>query len=541
MECFCRKEEKFREPPVLAEMGNCASKNSELVQLRAECALLRNEICKRDAQDSHAKTLAEALPTLLSTTPELAFPRVLAALEAKVAVPLIVGIAARAGQSKLAAALPALLSKAPPEIVIPSVLAAVDVAVGVPLIVDLAARGALGPLSLESAIPVLLSAAAPELVIPTVLAAVDAKVAVPLIVGIAARAGQSKLAAALPALLSKAPPEIVIPSVLAAVDVAVGVPLIVDLAARGALGPLSLESAIPVLLSAAAPELVIPTVLAAVDAKVAVPLILSIAARGGGPLSLSSALPAILGAGSPKELFPLVLESVPLADWPVVLAPFTPSHATALKRPQSRLTMSTASAIRKNVLLCPLLVPACELLVGETLYMPALAVLFVDIVDSTQLYEAQGDAAAYEAVRDALRQASSFIEAHGGMTVKLLGDAVFAVFGTVEAAFSAACETLADDTRAFGLKMRAGATVGPVIAANVNGVIDFYGSTINLCARISGTAEADELVLPADIATSAILSPQVAALVGKWAAVAFEASLKGFAGKNRLHRFLRRS
>ena len=52
--------------------------------------------------------------------------------------------------------------------------------------------------------------------------------------------------------------------------------------------------------------------------------------------------------------------------------------------------------------------------------------LFTDLKGSTSMYEALGDGAAYNLVRDHFDYLTNLIERHGGVLVKTIGDAVMA-------------------------------------------------------------------------------------------------------------------
>ena len=101
--------------------------------------------------------------------------------------------------------------------------------------------------------------------------------------------------------------------------------------------------------------------------------------------------------------------------------------------------------------------------------------LFTDIEDSTRRRQADREAmAAALEVHDVTL--ARVIEANGGRVFKHTGDAVCAVFGSVGHAVAAA--SAAQD--ALELPVRMGVHAGD--AEERNG--DFYGMTLNRCARI---------------------------------------------------------
>ena len=124
------------------------------------------------------------------------------------------------------------------------------------------------------------------------------------------------------------------------------------------------------------------------------------------------------------------------------------------------------------------------------------AVMFTDIVGSTELTARLGDAAALELVRvhDALVRRG--LEAHGGREVKHTGDGIMAAFDDVSNAVHAA----ADIQRRFAayntdasetLSVRIGIHAGEPVADHN----DLFGATVQLAARLCSEAEADGIVV----------------------------------------------
>jgi len=124
------------------------------------------------------------------------------------------------------------------------------------------------------------------------------------------------------------------------------------------------------------------------------------------------------------------------------------------------------------------------------------AVMFTDIVGSTEMTARLGDAAALELVRthDALVRRG--LEAHGGREVKHTGDGIMASFDKAPNAVRAA----ADIQRRFAaynseaserLRVRIGVHAGePVEEHN-----DLFGATVQLASRLCSEAEADGIVV----------------------------------------------
>lgn len=167
---------------------------------------------------------------------------------------------------------------------------------------------------------------------------------------------------------------------------------------------------------------------------------------------------------------------------------------------------------------------------GITLQVERVVVLFTDLVGSTAMYRRLGDARAFRYVWSHFDALKPVIAEHGGALVKTIGDAVMAVFPEPASALEAAAAFHAvldahDREAGFdppvGLKV--GLASGPAYAVNLNGLIDYFGSTVNLAARIQAESAGGDVVVPADLAD------EVAAVLGEaWHAEPLDVQAKGF-------------
>lgn len=143
---------------------------------------------------------------------------------------------------------------------------------------------------------------------------------------------------------------------------------------------------------------------------------------------------------------------------------------------------------------------------SEHIQISSVTLLFTDIAGSTAMYENMGNAAAYTAVRHHFDLLFRLIETHGGFVIKTIGDAVMASFLTNDGALASALdaqrefhalnEKLADARR---IQVKFGIHRGPAILVNLNGRIDYFGSTVNRAARIQDTATPNELVFSSEV------------------------------------------
>ncbi len=167
---------------------------------------------------------------------------------------------------------------------------------------------------------------------------------------------------------------------------------------------------------------------------------------------------------------------------------------------------------------------------GLDLGIETLAVLFTDVVGSTAIYSKTGDAPAFRIVADHFDVMRETVAKHEGAIVKTIGDAVMAAFADPVRCLDAALDLDArvQTITAAGepLRLRVGFHVGPCIAMRANDRIDYFGTTVNLAARLQKLAGAGEVTLARSVAQR----PAIAArLRGLSTAVANETlEIKGF-------------
>ena len=118
--------------------------------------------------------------------------------------------------------------------------------------------------------------------------------------------------------------------------------------------------------------------------------------------------------------------------------------------------------------------------------------LFADMAGYTALTEERGDLAAAELARMFRRGMRALARKHGGWQVKSMGDGV--MIWTPEAA--AAVELAADAVREIGtspelLPVRVGVHTGPAVMRG----LDWYGSTVNVAARLADQAEPNQALI----------------------------------------------
>jgi class 3 adenylate cyclase len=168
---------------------------------------------------------------------------------------------------------------------------------------------------------------------------------------------------------------------------------------------------------------------------------------------------------------------------------------------------------------------------GEQISVGTLTVLFTDLKNSTRMYREIGDATAFGHVMNHFDVLKQVIAEHDGALVKTIGDAVMAVFRQPSAALKAmlhAQQRLADANSRQPLTLKAGVHVGPCIAVTLNDRLDYFGSTVNLAARLEGQSTGEDIVISSEVYDD----PEVRSFLGETGnglvARRFEIPLKGF-------------
>jgi class 3 adenylate cyclase len=123
------------------------------------------------------------------------------------------------------------------------------------------------------------------------------------------------------------------------------------------------------------------------------------------------------------------------------------------------------------------------------------AVLFVDVTDSTKIYESLGDTVALSLINGLFGHLDKIVARYTGSVIKTLGDGMLCAFEDPDDGFRAACEmqsamaSLAQQGR-HRLQIKIGFTYGPVILSKG----DVFGDTMNVCARLVTLANPEQIL-----------------------------------------------
>jgi class 3 adenylate cyclase len=164
---------------------------------------------------------------------------------------------------------------------------------------------------------------------------------------------------------------------------------------------------------------------------------------------------------------------------------------------------------------------------GAQLSVGTMTVVFTDLKNSTQLYREIGDAPAFGRVLTHFEILKAAVAAEDGGIVKTMGDAIMAVFPRPLAALRAMARAQRGLANPTAIDLPAGVTVpasslrplalkagihcGPCLAINQNDRLDYFGTTVNLTARLCGLCTGSDLVLSAAVRAD----PEVAALLAE--------------------------
>ena len=167
---------------------------------------------------------------------------------------------------------------------------------------------------------------------------------------------------------------------------------------------------------------------------------------------------------------------------------------------------------------------------GEQISVGTLTVLFTDLRDSTKLYRQIGDATAFGRVMSHFDVVRKSIVEHDGAIVKTIGDAVMAVFRSAADGLSAMLEVqraLAEPgDGSIPLQLKAGLNTGPCIAVTLNDRLDYFGSTVNMAARLEGLSCGADVIISRSVYEDAKVRELIES--ENLSAEEFDMSLKGF-------------
>ncbi len=133
---------------------------------------------------------------------------------------------------------------------------------------------------------------------------------------------------------------------------------------------------------------------------------------------------------------------------------------------------------------------------SESFSIRNLSFLFTDLKSSTEMYERLGDSKAFYLVKEHFKIMEDVVREFDGGVVKTIGDAVMAVFQTPAQAFAAARSMVerfedynAEHHTQHQIIVKIGIHSGSCIAVTLNDRIDYFGTSVNIAARVQGLSD----------------------------------------------------
>jgi adenylate cyclase len=156
------------------------------------------------------------------------------------------------------------------------------------------------------------------------------------------------------------------------------------------------------------------------------------------------------------------------------------------------------------------------------------AIAFLDLTGYAELSEERGDEAAAELAAGLASVVQDAARTQGCRPVKWLGDGVMFHFADSGRAITTALDLIEQTERAIAVPARIGINAGAVIAQEG----DYFGSTVNVAARIADYARPREVLVSEEARRSAAVADVAFELIG-------DVTLKGVSRSVRLHKATR--
>jgi class 3 adenylate cyclase len=131
-------------------------------------------------------------------------------------------------------------------------------------------------------------------------------------------------------------------------------------------------------------------------------------------------------------------------------------------------------------------------------------------------------------VREHFRLLAAIVRDHDGAVVKTIGDAMMASFTdpahAVRAALAMRSAIASQAHTDSNLVLKVGVHAGPSVVVTLNDRLDYFGSTVNMAARLQGQSAGDDIVLSHAVAAD----PAVQEILGAVPKRHETVPLKGF-------------
>lgn len=122
--------------------------------------------------------------------------------------------------------------------------------------------------------------------------------------------------------------------------------------------------------------------------------------------------------------------------------------------------------------------------------------MFIDMSSSTKIYLEKGDNFAFSLVKKFFEINYGFIKKNYGAVVKTMGDAIFASFPSEDLLLQCAIEIWYYFNSYKDIKIKIVLNKGKVLAVNLNTGIDYFGTPVNILAKMEKYLKEQEIAIP---------------------------------------------
>jgi class 3 adenylate cyclase len=168
---------------------------------------------------------------------------------------------------------------------------------------------------------------------------------------------------------------------------------------------------------------------------------------------------------------------------------------------------------------------------GEKISVGSITIVFTDLKNSTSLYGEIGDAPAFGRVLTHFDTLKGAVAAEGGAVVKTMGDAIMAVFtdpaSAVRAMRAAQTALLSAENGGIPLHLKCSINQGPSLAINQNDRLDYFGTTVNVAARLCSVSTGSDIVVSERVVRDPGVVKMLSESGGRLAAGPDSAALRG--------------
>ena len=156
---------------------------------------------------------------------------------------------------------------------------------------------------------------------------------------------------------------------------------------------------------------------------------------------------------------------------------------------------------------------------GDEVTIKTITFMFTDLTGSTSMFAQVGDAPAYQIVRQHFALLGAIVREHDGTIVKTIGDGLHAAFNAPDDAMRAgiaiqrAVSSWRRELEGVDVGVRVGLHTGSSISVNLNERLDYYGSTVNMAARLEGQGESGDITMSQAFVNDVAVKPILASYV----------------------------